>query len=337
MGGGGQDMDEIMQMMMGGGGMGGMGGMGGGQRRKRKGRDVGMAYPCTLEDLYNGKKATLPREKTILCPGCEGTGAKKGSGGGPCRDCRGQGAKIQMRQVGPGMVQQVQVPCDACGGQGLKINAADKCKACSMTRTKTIDSPLTVVIEKGMEHEQQIPFMNEGDQSPEIDIPGHIVIVLQVLKHQTFTRDGDDLKMTQKLSLAEALCGFQFIITHMDGRQLMVNNAPGEMIKPGEKKAIIGEGMPKHKTPTQFGDLIIEFEVEFPTNLYDEQVDKLRLALPAPAAIDVDYDTAEAELCHLTPSPLDDVKKEMEKTAADDDDDDEEGGGGAGGVRCAQQ
>eukprot|EP01084_Bolivina_argentea_P138305 243521_1 len=101
----------------------------------------------------------------------------------------------------------------------------------------------------------------------------------------------------------------------MDGRQLLVSNAPGEMIKPGEKKAIIGEGMPKYKTPTQFGDLIIEFEVEFPTNLYDEQVDKLRLALPAPASIDVDYDPAEAETCHLTPSPLDDVKKETEKTA----------------------
>jgi len=185
-----------------------------------------------------------------------------------------------------------------------------------------------------MEHEQQIPFMNEGDQSPDIDVPGHIVIVLQLLKHQTFKREGDDLRMTQKLSLAEALCGFQFTITHMDGRQLVVNNQPGQMIKPGEKMAIVGEGMPKYKTPTQFGDLILEFEVEFPTNLYEDQVSKLREALPPPASIDVDYDPAEAEQCTLTPAPIDDVRKEMEKQAAEEDDDDEEGGGG--GVRCAQ-
>lgn len=336
--GGGQDMDDIMQMMMGGGG----GGMGGGrQQRKRKGRDVGLAYPVTLEDLYNGKKATLPREKTILCPGCDGTGAKKGSGGGPCGPCRGQGARVVMKQVGPGMVQQMHVPCDACGGQGMKVNEKDKCKTCSMTKVKTVDAPLKVVVEKGMEHEQQLPFMNEGDQSPEIDVPGHIVIVLQMLKHQTFTRMGDDLKMTQKLSLAEALCGFQFTITHMDGRQLIVTNQPGEMIKPSDKKCIIGEGMPKYKTPTQFGDLIIEFEVEFPSTLYDEQVEKLRIALPPPASLDVDYDPSEAEQCTLTPAPIDDIRKEMEKQAADDDDDDEEGGGGGargpGGAQCAQQ
>jgi len=328
--GGGADMDDIMQMMMGGG----MGGMGGGQRRKRKGRDVGMAYPVTLEDLYNGKKATLPREKTILCPDCDGTGAKKGSGGGPCRDCRGQGARMAMKQVGPGMVQQMQVPCDACSGSGMKVADKDKCKSCNMRRTKTVDAPLKVTIEKGMEHEQQIPFMNEGDQSPEIDIPGHIVVVLQEEKHKVFTRQGDDLKMTQKISLAEALCGFQFTITHMDGRQLLIENQPGEQIKPGDKKAIIGEGMPKHKKPTQFGDLIIEFEVEFPSTLDEDSVEKLRKVLPAPPKMEVDYDPEEAYPCSVQPQAKDDVEKEMKKQAAEDDDDDEEGG--AGGVQCAQ-
>lgn len=327
-------MDDILAAMMGGGMGGGMGGMGGG-RRKRKGRDVGMVYPVSLEDLYNGKKASVPREKTILCPDCDGTGAKKGSGGGPCKDCRGQGMKVMMKQIGPGMVQQMHAPCDTCGGQGIKINEKDKCKSCSMSRTKTVDAPLKVTIEKGMEHEQQIPFMNEGDQSPDIDVPGHVVIVLNVLKHQTFKRDGDDLKITQKISLAEALCGFQFTITHLDGRQLVVANQKGEMIKPGEKKAIVGEGMPKFKTPTQFGDLIIEFEVEFPTNLQDESVDKLREALPPPPAVETDYDPSEAEQCQLTARPIDEVRQEMEKTAADEDEDDEDGQGG-GGVRCAQ-
>jgi len=263
----GADMDDIMRMMMGGG----MGGMGG-QRRQRKGRDVGMAYPVTLEDLYNGKKATLPRERQVL--------------------------------------------------------TANKMS------TKTVDAPLKVTIEKGMEHEQQIPFMNQGDEHPQIDIPGHIVVVLQQLKHQTFTRQGDDLKMTQKISLAEALCGFQFTITHMDGRQLLVESQQGEMIKPGDKKAIIGEGMPKHKRPTQFGDLIIEFEVEFPSTLMDESIEQLRKALPPPAKMDADYDPSEAYPCTLQPQPIDEVKKEMEKQAAEDEDDDEEGG--AGGVQCAQ-
>jgi DnaJ family protein A protein 2 len=325
---GGGDMDDMMSAFFGGGGM------GGGGRRRRKGRDVGQAFPVTLEDLYNGRKATIPREKTILCPGCKGTGAKAGSAGGSCQPCRGQGVRVVVRQVGPGMVQQMQVPCDACGGQGMKIAEKDKCKECNMQRVKTVDAPLTVVVERGMEHEQQIPFMGEGDQHPDVEVPGNVVIVLQLLKHDTFKRDGMDLHMKQKLSLAEALCGFQFTITHLDGRKLTVCSQPGEIIKPGQKKCIVGEGMPKWKDPKKFGDLVIEFEVEFPSTLYDEAITTLRTALPPPPALDTNYNPNEAEHCTLSAQPLEDVRREMEKQ---EDDVDEEEGAGGGGIRCAPQ
>lgn len=337
-GGGHPEMDDMMAAMFGGMMGGGMMGGGGRAPRRRQGRDIGHVLPVTLEDLYIGKELTLPREKTILCPPCKGTGAKVGAkSGGPCRDCRGQGVRVVMRPVGPGMVQQMRAQCDSCNGQGSVVTERDKCTECRGARVKQVEAPLKVKIQRGMEDQQQIPFPGEGDQSPDIDVPGAIVIVLNQQKHETFRRDGMDLHIKKKISLAEALCGFETTIDHLDGRVLVIKNAPGNIVKPGEVKAILKEGMPHPRDPTRFGDLLVEFVVEFPERTHDGQIEVLRTALPPPANLDVDFKPEECEECHLSRQPLDDVRKEMAKQEDDDDEGQGGGGGGQGGIRCAQQ
>lgn len=64
-------------------------------------------------------------------------------------------------------------------------------------------------------------------------ITGDIVFVLQQKEHPKFKRKGDDLFVDHTLTLTEALCGFQFILTHLDGRQLLIKSNPGEVVKPG--------------------------------------------------------------------------------------------------------
>lgn len=65
-------------------------------------------------------------------------------------------------------------------------------------------------------------------------VTGDIVFVLQQKEHPKFKRKGDDLFVEHTLSLTEALCGFQFILTHLDGRQLLIKSQPGEVVKPGK-------------------------------------------------------------------------------------------------------
>ena len=65
-------------------------------------------------------------------------------------------------------------------------------------------------------------------------VTGDIVFVLQQKDHPKFKRKGDDLFVEHTLSLTEALCGFQIILTHLDGRQLLVKSQPGEVVKPGK-------------------------------------------------------------------------------------------------------
>lgn len=51
---------------------------------------------------------------------------------------------------------------------------------------------------------------------------------------QTFKRDGNDLFIDHKIGLVEALCGCQFLIKHLDGRQIVVKYPAGKVIEPGQ-------------------------------------------------------------------------------------------------------
>lgn len=63
--------------------------------------------------------------------------------------------------------------------------------------------------------------------------PGDIVIILQQKEHEFFTRQGSDLHCVHSIGIAEALCGFDFTIKHLDGRDLLIRNPPGSVISPG--------------------------------------------------------------------------------------------------------
>ncbi|CAH2066510.1 unnamed protein product, partial [Iphiclides podalirius] len=85
------------------------------------------------------------------------------------------------------------------------------------------------------------PPLGEGDQQPDVQ-PGDVIIVLQQKPHDVFQRTGDDLLMKHDITLTEALCGFEFVVKHLDGRDLLIRHAAGEIIKPGDLKGIQGEG-----------------------------------------------------------------------------------------------
>ena len=62
---------------------------------------------------------------------------------------------------------------------------------------------------------------------------GDVVVVVQQEPHEIFQRQGSDLFMTHKLGITEALCGCEFIVRHLDGRDLILKSPPGNVIEPG--------------------------------------------------------------------------------------------------------
>lgn len=53
-----------------------------------------------------------------------------------------------------------------------------------------------------------------------------------------------------------------------------------EVVKPGMKKRIIGEGLPLSKFPEKRGDMILDFSIKFPDKLGPNSQDALKDILP---------------------------------------------------------
>lgn len=82
--------------------------------------------------------------------------------------------------------------------------------------------------------------------------------------HQVFSRIGADLTAEISITLSEALCGFsRVVLTHLDGRGILLKHLRGKLLKPGELLKIKGEGMP-HKKGEAHGDLYLQVTVAFP-------------------------------------------------------------------------
>jgi DnaJ family protein A protein 2 len=170
-------------------------------------------------------------------------------------------------------------------------------------------------------------------------VTGDIVFVLQLKEHPKFKRKGDDLFVEHTLSLTEALCGFQFPLTHLDGRQLLIKSNPGEIVKPGQFKAINDEGMPHYQRPFMKGRLFLQFTVEFPESgsLSPEQCKALEAIFPPRSSSQLtDMELDECEETTLIDVNIEDEmrRKQQAQQEAYDEDEDESSGPR---IQCAQQ
>ena len=104
--------------------------------------------------------------------------------------------------------------------------------------------------------------------------PGDVVFILKMAHHDFFERSGNDLLTTVKITLSEALLGFdRILVTHLDGRGVRVTSPKGKVIQPGQSIVLRGEGMPTYKTPDVKGDLYVVFDIEMPTSDWLRTVD----------------------------------------------------------------
>lgn len=334
-GGGFHDASDIFSMFFGGG------------RRERgepKPKDIVHELSVTLEDMYTGKTKKIAVTRDRLCSSCEGRGVKPGAQKNPCRECRGQGVQIRMQQLFPGMVQQVQVRCSACSGEGTQVKPSDLCQGCNGKSIIKERKILEVHVEAGQKKGDHKRFTGEGDQHPSMKLAGDVLIFFQQKQHDLFRRIGSHLLVNHKISLQEALCGFELPIEHLDRRMIVIKVPAGQVIDPNFAWTVHREGMPVPGSGgCERGNLVIHFEVEFPNTLPEGQLDKIAEALNAERTFDRVAGGQTVKLAAYAPKPKSKPsrgKRSQMHMHGDDDDEDgggHHGGGGAQGVQCQQQ
>ncbi|KAF5199895.1 Chaperone protein dnaj [Thalictrum thalictroides] len=135
-------------------------------------------------------------------------------------------------------------------------------------RTMTVQEILTIDIKPGWKKGTKITFQEKGNEQPNM-IPADLVFIIDEKPHSVFTRDGNDLIVTQRISLAEALTGYTVRLTTLDGRNLTIPIT--NVIHPTYEEVVPREGMPIAKDPSKKGNLRIKFDIKFPTRLTAEQ------------------------------------------------------------------
>jgi DnaJ family protein A protein 2 len=131
---------------------------------------------------------------------------------------------------------------------------------------------LYVTIPKGIDDNEIIMLKEKGNIVSESCI-GDVKLFIQINNTSSLKRNGLDLIFEKKITLKESLCGFSFELKYINGKSYTINNNSGNIITPGYKKIIPNMGLTRDN---HTGNLMIIFEVEFPTKIKPENLLKLK-------------------------------------------------------------
>ncbi len=125
-----------------------------------------------------------------------------------------------------------------------------------------------VDIPQGIDNDEIIQIPNKGNKSPDGKMIGDIHLRIKLEQHyKNFTRKGLDILYTHTITLKEALCGFDIDFEYMNQQKFKIHNHD-HIISPEYKKVIPNLGFIRGD---KRGNLIIHFNIVFPTQLTSEQ------------------------------------------------------------------
>ena len=129
-----------------------------------------------------------------------------------------------------------------------------------------------ITIPKGIDDGELILLKDKGNVLNET-CKGDIKIFVKIENDSIFKRAGLDLVLEKSINLKDALCGFSFEITYINGKSYTLNNNAGNIIPHGFRKIIPNMGLERenHK-----GNMIIEFNVQFPEKLSESVIASLK-------------------------------------------------------------
>ncbi|MBR5782636.1 MAG: molecular chaperone DnaJ [Clostridia bacterium] len=242
------------------------GGFGGGRSRANapiKGEDIEVSVTITFEEAAFGCEKEITFRKKEACKSCSGTGAKNGTEMETCSQCGGRGVVTTVQRTILGNMQS-QRPCPSCGGKGKRIKTP--CPDCS-GGVNVVNKKLIVTIPAGVEYGQALPIRGRGNAGKNGGPDGDVYVVVNILPHKIFKRQGNDLYCTVPLSISEAALGCKVEIPTLDGPR---EHKLSEGVQPGMTMRFRGKGFPQFRTSFK-GDLYVTFEVEIPKSLDKKQ------------------------------------------------------------------
>lgn len=135
-----------------------------------------------------------------------------------------------------------------------------------------------VDIPKGIDDNELIILRSKGNViiNDIEEIKGDLKCFIKIINDTPFIRNGLNITYYKDITLKEALCGFSFELNYIEQNKFIINNYNKKIISPGFQKIIPNKGFERND---KTGNLIIIFNIIFPTELSDEQITNLNQVL----------------------------------------------------------
>jgi curved DNA-binding protein len=120
---------------------------------------------------------------------------------------------------------------------------------------------LSVKIPPGIEDGKKLRIAGKGETSPRGDRPGDLLVIIKVLAHQEFWREGQDILITRTIRLSESMLGAEVDVPTIDGKTLRLKIPPGTQSH--RRFRLRGRGVPASRGDAH-GDQLVEILVTLP-------------------------------------------------------------------------
>jgi molecular chaperone DnaJ len=240
---------------------------GGRGRRSRAGRGEDLQYELkvTLEEAATGLETKIRIPRLEPCEACRGTGSEPGSQRVACEMCHGRG-EVRISQ---GFLTVART-CPKCRGEG-QLNK-NPCRACSGEGRVRAERLLAVKIPPGIEDGMQLRLTGEGSAGHHGGPSGDLYVLVRILEHALFSRNGGDLLCDLPVTFPQLVFGGEVEVPVLKGLATLKIPAGSQ---PHQVLRIRGRGMPRLRE-RGLGDACYRLILEVPGKLSAKQKEALQ-------------------------------------------------------------
>ena len=234
--------------------------------RKRRGSDIQINVPITLEDVAKGCEKNISFTRLEKCNHCKGLG---GTGQQKCAKCSGYGKVEVNHQRNSNFIRMV-TECPDCNGTGAKI--IKKCTICNGQGMKKDHTSIKLTIPAGVENGQILTVQNQGHKDDFNISRGHVQCVIQIKSHKKFKRKNNHLICEESISFDQACLGDKINVSTIYDEKITLKIPPGT--QPGQVLRLNKKGLlDQYKNN---GDQLIIINVKVPKKVSKEAAKLLR-------------------------------------------------------------
>lgn len=238
-------------------------GFGRGQQQNQAAQElIQHKIKITLEEVFAGTQKNIRIMSPKDCSRCKQT----------CTICKGSGHIEQVLQMGF-INQVIRRECHGCNGKGVTSKTpSPDCNECKGAGSTQKEEHFIISLLAGTSHGAQ-QVVRTGSHN--------ILFTVEVLPHNVFTRQGNDLIMKTSITVGESILGKKIPIPIFDDKGYVMDTSSYGILLNGQKVTIQGKGILDAETNRR-GDLIVIIEVKSPnTNrnpISESALQELRVA-----------------------------------------------------------